>query len=350
MKYSLQERIDIIFLYGRNNGNLTATAASFAEKFPDKSKIPISTLKRLIDKFKENGDVKDLPKKGRPKSAITEDSIISCLSLVEVNPKISIRKLSQECGISHPSVSRILKKHKYFPYKMHILQELHASDKDRRLEFCEFILSQSPNFVQNVIFSDEAIFHLSGHVNRHNSRYWSDKNPYWVDEHPQTDPRVMVWCGIHDKKIIGPYFFETTVTANSYIRCLQALLIPYLDTLPLSNFRDIYFQQDGAPAHFANTVRAMLDRILPNKWIGRRGPIEWPPRSPDLTPLDFFLWGYLKSQVYTIKPRNVQELKENIAFQISLIGEDTLNEVSKNWLKRIEHCQRLNGSHIEQFY
>jgi hypothetical protein len=98
----------------------------------------------------------------------------------------------------------------------------------------------------------------------------------------------MVWCGIHNKKIIGPYFFESTVTAASYMRCLQTLLIPYLENLPLSILRDIFFQQDGAPAHFATSVRTMLDQNLPNRWIGRRGPIEWPARSPDLTPLDFF--------------------------------------------------------------
>ncbi|KAJ4428699.1 hypothetical protein ANN_25692 [Periplaneta americana] len=53
----------------------------------------------------------------------------------------------------------------------------------------------------------------------------------------------------------------------------------------------LHFQQDGAPPHYA----LMADRRLPGKWIGRRGAVEWPARSPDLTPLDFFLWGHLKS-------------------------------------------------------
>ena len=46
-----------------------------------------------------------------------------------------------------------------------------------------------------------------------------------------------------------------------------------------------FFQQDGAPPHCAVTVHQFLDEQLPNKWRGRRGPVEWPPRSPNLTPI-----------------------------------------------------------------
>ena len=51
---------------------------------------------------------------------------------------------------------------------------------------------------------------------------------------------------------------------------------------------DFILQQDGAPPHYYGDVRAYLDENLPNRWIGRRGSIEFPPHSPDLTPLDFF--------------------------------------------------------------
>jgi len=41
--------------------------------------------------------------------------------------------------------------------------------------------------------------------------------------------------------------------------------------------------------------------------ISRGGDVNWPElRSCDLTPLDFFLWGYLKSQVYTNKPQTIE--------------------------------------------
>ncbi|PNF20181.1 hypothetical protein B7P43_G16983 [Cryptotermes secundus] len=51
----------------------------------------------------------------------------------------------------------------------------------------------------------------------------------------------------------------------------------------------IHFQQDGAPPHYLGEVREYLNTRFPGRWIGREAPIAWPPRSPGLTPLDFFL-------------------------------------------------------------
>ena len=51
--------------------------------------------------------------------------------------------------------------------------------------------------------------------------------------------------------------------------------------------------QDGAPPHFSCSVTDVLNERFPDVWIGRGGPIPWPTRRPDLSPLDFFLWGTL---------------------------------------------------------
>jgi hypothetical protein len=66
------------------------------------------------------------------------------------------------------------------------------------------------------------------------------------------------------------------------------------------------FMQDGAPPHFSCFVTDVLNERFPDAWIGRGGPIPWPPRSPDLSTLDFFLWGYIKNIVYAEKIRNIQ--------------------------------------------
>ena len=65
------------------------------------------------------------------------------------------------------------------------------------------------------------------------------------------------------------------------------------------------FQQEGAHPHYAIAVREILDDHLQNRWVGRRGPIEWPARSPDLTACDYLWWGYLKEKVYARKPQDV---------------------------------------------
>ena len=56
-------------------------------------------------------------------------------------------------------------------------------------------------------------------------------------------------------------------------------------------------------------MRRRLDRQFPGHWIGRHGPVEWPPRSPDLTALDFYLWGHLKAMVHQVKIQNMDHLK-----------------------------------------
>ena len=69
---------------------------------------------------------------------------------------------------------------------------------------------------------------------------------------------------------------------------------------------------DGAPAHFALAVRAILHQRFPNKWIDLQGPTQWPSRSPDLNPLDFYLWGHLKAIVYSTPIHNVEILRQRI--------------------------------------
>ena len=74
------------------------------------------------------------------------------------------------------------------------------------------------------------------------------------------------------------------------------LLVKYLTKLQLSqsNFDKLFFQQDGAPPHYALRVRDYLKKVFPQHWFGRRGSIEWPPRLPDLTPMISFFWGCCK--------------------------------------------------------
>jgi hypothetical protein len=108
--------------------------------------------------------------------------------------------------------------------------------------------------------------------------------------------------------VYGSFFFmETTITGIVYLDTLQQFLIPQLDGDDQEG--RIHFQQDCTPPHYLKEVREYLNTRFPGRWIGRAAPIAWPPRSPDLTPLDFFLWGLVKDRVF-IPPlsANVAEL------------------------------------------
>ena len=84
-------------------------------------------------------------------------------------------------------------------------------------------------------------------------------------------------------QIIGPYFFDGNVTQESYLGMLQSYLEGFLNNLPQPQRSSMFFQQDGAPPHFATIVRNYLHEQFPGRWIGRQGTVEWPPRSPDLS-------------------------------------------------------------------
>jgi len=103
--------------------------------------------------------------------------------------------------------------------------------------------------------SDEAHFHLTGLVNKHNCRYRSDWHPLELIQKPLHSSKVTVWCAVAAFAIIGPYFFEDerenacTVTSECYAHMLQDFFIPHLQGLPVN--KTTYFQQDGATSHTA---------------------------------------------------------------------------------------------------
>ena len=82
-------------------------------------------------------------------------------------------------------------------------------------------LESDPGFLKRVCFSDESTFHVSGLINRHNSRIWSSQNPHETYELERDSPKLIVWCGIMHDKIIDPFFFaEKSTTAQIYLDLL----------------------------------------------------------------------------------------------------------------------------------
>ncbi|MBZ5796273.1 transposase [Burkholderia contaminans] len=173
------------------------------------------------------------------------------------------------------------------------------------------------------------------------------------ENHTQHPQKLNVWAGIVGEQIIGPYFIEGNLTAATYLNLLQDHIVPAIAHLFPDNNRpglpngNVFFQQDGAPPHYGMNVRRYLDQVFPGRWIGRRGFIEWPARSPDLNPLNFFLWCHLKTQVYKEKPANLQVLEAKIRQEIRAIPPEWLHNVIRNFTDRLGHCQVAEGGHFE---
>ncbi|GFX18655.1 uncharacterized protein TNCV_3311161 [Trichonephila clavipes] len=99
------------------------------------------------------------------------------------------------------------------------------------------------------------------------------------------------------------------------------------------------------------TARATIDLLkdtLGDRLISRFGPVNWPPRSCDLTPLDYFLWGYVKSLVYADKPQTLDHLEDNIRRVIADIRPRTLEKIIGNWTSRLDYIRASRGSPVSE--
>ncbi|GFW53740.1 uncharacterized protein TNCV_3938341 [Trichonephila clavipes] len=104
------------------------------------------------------------------------------------------------------------------------------------------------------------------------------------------------------------------------------------------------FQQDGAACHTARATFDLLKDTFGDRVISCFGSVNRPPRSCDLTPLDYFLWGYVKSLVYADKPQTLDHLEDNIRRVIADIRPQMLEKVIENWTSRLDYIRVSRGS------
>ena len=327
-------------------GSTTATRRWYSTTYNETAPSE-NSIKRWHRRFLQYGTVADLPRSGRPQTSPQNVSRIE--AAFRENPRLSLRVAERELQIPRSTIDDVLRrKLKMFPYKISFLQQLLPNDYAERLQWaqhCRRELRIDSQYLSRIVFSDECLFHANGVVNNHNARIWGTSNPQTVQEVPLQREKVMVWCAMHKTKIIGPYFFRTpTVNTQAYKSMLSSYGLRHVAQLPGSPI----FQQDGAPAHTSNATSEYLQRKLGNRWISKRGPTNWPARSPDLTPLDFFLWGYVKDKVYSEEIESLQHLKARITEAIRSIDTSTLSNVWKNIETRINCVVRQQGKHIEQ--
>lgn len=353
MYYTNEERRVLCFLKLDHDLSLREIAQRFHQQFPNRPHPSKAGLSKMFKKFRSTGSVFNRPKPGRPRSATNEANEVMVIASVYNKTQQSLKEIASETGGSITSVWRILRRHKFHPYGVKLTQELSEADFVKRLDFCELMerLMRDPDFLSNVCFSDESTFHVNGYVNRHNCRYWCEINPNEHRQaHTQRPQKENVWAGILKNEIIGPFFIDGNLDGPKYVLLLHIHIVPAMrisaarQNIP---WNDVIFQQDGAPAHHALLVRTYLDLVFPNRWIGRNGPVAWPPRSPDLTPLDFFLWGFLKDKVFRTKPEDLQEMRDRILENCQIPDEEMFARVRKSFEERMFLCMHEEGRHFE---
>lgn len=356
-RWSRQQRAFAVKAFYQNDDSFVRAQRAFRNEFHLPPRAPVPSAKAIslwVRNFEATSST-TRKRGGSARTRRTPENINRTRLAIERSPRTSARRHSVALGLSVRTVRRILKIDlHYHPYKIQIVQALHPQDHRNRLHFCQqmlHLIEEDGETVHNLWMSDEAHFHLSGYVNKQNFRYWSQNNPQHLHEKPLHSEKVTVWCAISSMGIIGPFFFTNeigdavTVNSRRYTDMLQTFFLPALDNYDTDE--NTRFQQDGATSHTARIAMDVLRTAFPGRLISRNGDIPWPARSPDLTAPDFFLWGYLKSQVFKHDaPRTIDDLQARIRLEINNIPLEMLRNVMNSFERRLRECAQNQGRHL----
>ncbi|GFV74433.1 uncharacterized protein TNCV_5128751 [Trichonephila clavipes] len=255
-EYTNAEKADMILAYGATDCNGRAAQRLYAERPPVRRTPAHTMFARLHQQLCETGSFQKAAC-NRDRTARTELNEEIVLDMVDTTPSLSTRGIANEIGISYSSVWRILDDSALHPFHYQRVQSLKECDFAPRQAF-------SQRYLQQRI-----------------------ANPFLQPPCCSQMRRLFRERGDH---LIGPYILPDRLTGPRYLIFLQQVLPELLDSahVTAATRTSMWFQQDGAPAHFSISVRNHLDATCGERWIGRGGPVHWPPRSPDHSCLDYF--------------------------------------------------------------
>jgi hypothetical protein len=179
---------------------------------------------------------------------------------LEHTPRKSLEHLAQETGVSKSSARRATQLLKLRPYKTTVIHVLQPHDPASRVHFFSWFLQsviEGEINPQLTFFSDEAWFHFQGYINTQNNCYWSSQYPHLTHEVLLHSVKIGFLCAVSARRIVGPMFFNETVSCERYVRIVLRQFF-----LELTEEERLYgwFQQDSATAHTAHmSMQTMSD-------------------------------------------------------------------------------------------
>lgn len=352
--YSFEEMSSMHLMYGLAYCNRAEARRLYAEHFPHRRLPNEKTFERLHNRLRETGSFKPRARdRGRPRTARTLRLEERVLHRVEEEAGDSTRRIALREGVDHTTVWRVLKTNQLYPYHLQRVQGLSELDFPAREAFCVWLLetcANDPLFLPSLLFTDEAGFTRDGIFNFHNVHLWHEENPHAIiQSRHQHQFSINVWAGIIGDFLIGPFVLPGRLNGQNYRNFLENDLPNMLEDVPLNFRARIWFMHDGAPAHFSLIAREFLNEAYPGRWIGRAGPIAWPARSPDLNPLDFFVWGHLKSMVYSTPVQDIEDLRQRVENGCQIIRNTPgiFERVRQSMTRRAQQCIAVHGGHFE---
>ncbi|CAK1554495.1 unnamed protein product [Leptosia nina] len=324
--YSSREYANMLMCYGEARGNASHALRIYRERFPDVQHPSDSRqISTAFQRVLENKPI--VPTSiggGRQLDLRIEERV---LKAARNNPDLGIRglvRLLQRRGantVSTCTVSKILRRNKIKPNNDQNDKVLASRNIAHRREFCKWLVAKTenvPDFVHHVIWTDEATFTSNGMMKSH-AYQETETQPCWT---------VNVWAGVYGNRILGPVFLPQIMDGEDYLQFINSFLTDELDNLPLTAIQRLWFQHNDAPSHTVKPVCDRLAALFKDHLIGHYGPQAWPPNSPDLAPLDFMLWGYIKDRVYNRPCGSALEMRCRISEAVEKLRSDCQKDVT----------------------
>ncbi|KAJ8960253.1 hypothetical protein NQ318_003978 [Aromia moschata] len=319
-RFTFPEMADMYLIYVWCNSNSSAAVTRYRQEFPNKRTPSRKMFDNIDRRLRATGTFyKTNRNAGRQRFTRNVNVEERVLNRVWEDPTLSTRRLGMLDNISQSSVWRILYEQTLYPFHAVKVQELLPTDFQKRLKFCRSMLQKHRDdllFFKRILFTDESCFTKCGIFNLRNHHEWAVANPRaTVTRHSQFRFKINYWVGILGNNVLGAVELPKMGNTRIYISNIQDLL------------NDIALQD-----RFGNGWR----KITQKDGLGVEAPQLWPPRSPDLNPLDCYL-----------RVLNIDDLRERVNINILRIklSVDVLEKLRFNFLKRSRACIRANGGH-----
>ena len=245
-------------------------------------------------------------------------------------------EIGLQLGISRSSVRRrIIDDLKFRPLKKIKGQKLTDIDCSKRRELAKQLLEvYSEDTMNNAFFSDEKLFEV--------------QQLYCSNCERQGFPKeIMVSVSVSKRGRTPIHFVDLgiSVTGEYYRNRILKKMIPQMNRI--AGYKPYLFMQDGARSHTAKDTVEWLNRQL---YLNLLQPQMWPPNSPDLNPVDFFVWAELERRVYKgRKITSIESLKQAIEEEWEQFPQELINKAIDAFPLRLKRCVEAKGRHIETY-
>ena len=246
--------------------------------------------------------------------------------------------------IGYRTINKILNKFISKPRTIRKVFFLSNEQKIKRVEFCKMILEKKWTG-KEIFFTDETQIDLSGYI--HDKIRLSKENEKKLQEgqldvydlitRPQKkfEKSIMVAGGISFYGVGKLMLLNGT--ENEF--CYAQAILNYKKDIERLN-KNLIFEQDGARSHTSISNKALLNKKFKN-WI------QNPPNSPDIVYPIEDLWGILKNRVKRRNPKDLDELTIFMFEEWYSIPQTLINNLFKNFIKRIKKILELEGARLE---